>query len=232
MLNALLHEIHRLRKLIRDAKTEIDKAPKLLKAHQTKLANLQKAATDGKDELKKRKAHQMELESRLKAAGQTLAKHEKQFNDLNSPKEFAAKQADIDSTKALIAQIEAEILTCMTDIEERTAKLPALDAAAAKGVVDFASFEKEAAEKLARLKVEADAAMKKLALEDAKIPLPFKAQYERLVKAHGADGLAPVENNSCSACRINLTQQQMGDIMKERISSCQNCGKVLYRPHG
>ena len=40
MLNSLLHEIHRLRKLIRDAQAEIDRAPKLLKAHQTKLANL------------------------------------------------------------------------------------------------------------------------------------------------------------------------------------------------
>ncbi|WP_020474115.1 zinc ribbon domain-containing protein [Zavarzinella formosa] len=230
MLNALLHEIHRLRKLIRDAKAEIDKAPKLLKAHQTKLANLQKAASDAKDELKKRKAHQMELESRLKAAGQTLAKHEKQFNELSSPKEFAAKQADIDSTKTVIAQLETEILEAITDIEERTAKIPTLDAAAAKGVTDFATFEKEAAEKLARLKVEAADATKKLAEKDAQIPPAFKVQYERLVKAHGADGLAPVENNSCSACRINLTQQQMGDIQKERISSCQNCGKVLYRP--
>ena len=230
MLNSLLHEIHRLRKLIRDAQAEIDRAPKLLKAHQTKLANLQKAAADGKDELKKRKAHQMELESRLKAAGQTLAKHEKQYNELSSPKEFTAKQADIDSVKALIAGLEAEILTAMTDIEERTAKIPLLDAAAAKGVVDFAAFEKESSEKLVRLKTEAADATKKLAVQDAQIPPAFKAQYERLVKAHGADGLAPVENSSCSACRINLTQQQLGDITKERISSCQNCGKVLYRP--
>lgn len=229
MLNALLHEIHRLRKLIRDAKAEIERTPKVLKAHQTKVANLQKAAADSKDDLKKRKAHQLELESRLKAAGQSLAKHEKQYNELSSPKEFAAKQADIDSTKALISQLESEILEAMTDIEERTAKIPEFDAAVVKAAAELSTFEKDSVEKVARLKVESEDAIKKLAIEDAKIPPPFKAQYERLVKAHGADGLAPVENNSCSACRITLNQQQMGDILSERITTCQNCGKVLYR---
>ena len=52
MINALLKDIHRLRKLIRDANAEVEKAPKVHKAHQTKVAALQKAVADAKDELK------------------------------------------------------------------------------------------------------------------------------------------------------------------------------------
>ena len=228
MINALLHDIHRLRKLIRDAHGEIEKAPKVHKAHQTKVAGLQKAAGDAKDELKKRKAHLMELESRLKAAGQTLQKHKDQYDKLSSPKEFAAKEADMHSTKLVIAKIEEEIFAAITDIEERTAKLPDVEAAAAAGAKTFAAYEAEAGERVARLKAEAAAAAKQLAAQDAKLPPHAKVQYERLMKTYGADGLAAVVNATCTHCRIGLTQQQMGDLSNENFACCKNCGRAQY----
>lgn len=229
MLNALLSEIHRLRLFIRDATAEVERAPKVHKAHQTKIANLQKAATDAKDDLKKRKAHQLELESRLKAANQTLAKHEKQFNELTTQKEFSAKQADIDSTKLLIVSIEEEILVSMSEIEGLTAKIPALEAAVVKGQEDFATFEVESAERITRLKGDIATSTKKLVGLDAKIPAPSKAIYDRLIKSHGADGLAKVETTSCTHCRITLTQQQTSELQKDVFCCCNNCGRALYR---
>ncbi len=228
MINALLHEIHRLRKSVRDATGEIEKAPKVHKAHQTKVAALQKAAADAKDALKKLKAHQMELESRLKAAGTTLQKHEKQLDGFTDAKVIAAKGADIHSTKLVIGKVEDEILTTITDIEERTAKMPEFDAAAAKGVAAFAAYETESSERIARLKAEAAAATKLLAEQDAKLPAHAKVQYERLVKTYGADGLAAVENGNCTHCRIGLTQQQMGDLSNENFACCKNCGRAQY----
>lgn len=228
MINALLKDIHRLRKLVRDANAEVEKAPKVHKAHQTKVANLQKAVADAKDELKKRKAHQMELESRLKAAGQTLEKHIKQLDGFTDPKVIAAKDADIKSTKAVIAGLEDEIFAAITDIEDRTAKLPLAEAAAAKGVADFAAYEVEAKDRVARLKEEAAAATKQLAEQDAKLPAHAKVQYDRLVKTYGADGLAAVEGGNCTHCRIGLTQQQLGDLSNENFACCKNCGRAQY----
>src|SRR5262245_46416560 len=129
MLNPVLKELHRLRKLIRDAHAEIERAPKVLKAHQTRLANQEQALADRKDALKHRKADVRTGEASIKLFSQNLTKHEKQLDGLTEPRQVEAKQHDIANTKELIAKTEDDVLTAMSDVDERTAKLPELEAA-------------------------------------------------------------------------------------------------------
>ncbi|MBO0697035.1 MAG: hypothetical protein J2P46_01450 [Zavarzinella sp.] len=231
MLNPLLRELHRLRKLIRDSQAEVERAPRVLKAHQNKLAAQEKAVADAKDALKHRKADVLTGESQIKSLHQALNKHEKQLDGLTGPKEIEAKQHDIANTRGLIAKQEDDLLAAMTDVEERTAKIPELDAGLAKARADFQQYEKEAAERIGRLKEEAALATKALAAEEAKIPPAVRGQYDRLVKAHGADALAPVENQSCSHCRVGITMQMYSDLQRgTEIIFCRNCGRALYLP--
>jgi predicted nucleic acid-binding Zn-ribbon protein len=229
MLSPLLHEIHRLRKFIRDAQAEIDRAPKVHKAHQAKVAAQEKALTDAKEDLKKRKAAILTGEAQIKSLNQALKKHEKQLEELSTPRDIEAKQHDITNTKELIAKQEDEILVGMTEVDERTAKLPEFEAAVTKAKADFATYEKESAERIAGLKSEAAAATKKLAEEEAKLPDKIRGQYDRIVKAHGADALAAVENQSCSQCRVGITAQMQMELQKgTECIYCRNCGRALY----
>jgi predicted nucleic acid-binding Zn-ribbon protein len=231
MLNPVLREVHRLRKLIRDAQAEIERAPRVVKAHQNKLAAQEKAVADAKDALKHRKADVLTGESTIKSLHQSLNKHEKQLDGLSGPKEIEAKQHDIANTKALIAKQEDDLLAAMTDVEERAAKIPEFEAALAKAKADFQQYQSEAAERLARLKEEATAATKALAAEETKFPPAVRGQYDRLVKAHGADALAPVEGQSCSHCRVGITIQMYSDLQRGTdVILCRNCGRALYLP--
>lgn len=229
MLNPLLRELHRLRKLIRDAQGEIDRGPRVLKAHQTKLANQEKALADARDALKHRKADVLTGEATIKSLNQNLARHEKQLDSLTDPRQIEAKEHDIANTKQLIAKTEDDILTAMTDVDERTAKVPELEAALAKARSDFASYEKEAAERLVRLKDELTVATTALTAEEALIPPAIRGQYDRLVRAHGADAFAPVENQGCSFCRVGITQQGLADLRQgSEFICCRNCGRAQY----
>ena len=231
MLNPLLRELHRLRKLIREAQNEVERGPKVQKLQQAKLAAQERVLADAKDELKKRKAGILTGEAQIKSLNQALSKHEKQLNDLTAQRDIEAKQHEIANTKALIAKQEDEVLEAMADVDERTAKLPEIEAAAAKARADYASWEKDAVERLARLKETAAEATKSLAAEEAKIPQGIRGQYDRLVKAHGADAMAPVEGQSCSYCRVGLTAQTYSDLQHGAdIIFCRNCGRALYFP--
>jgi uncharacterized protein len=231
MLNPVLREIHRLRKLIRDAQAEIERAPRVLKAHQNKVAAQEKAVADAKDALKHRKADILTGESTIKSLHQSLNKHEKQLDGLTGPKEIEAKQHDIANTRSLIAKTEDDLLAAMTDVEERAAKVPDLEAGLAKAKADFQQYEKEAGERVLRLKDEVAAAAKALAAEETKFPPAVRGQYDRLVKAHGAEALAPVEGQSCSHCRMGITIQMYSDLQRgTEIILCRNCGRVLYLP--
>lgn len=231
MLNPLLRELHRLRKLIRDAQAEIDRGPRVLKAHQTRLAGQEKALADAKDALKHRKADVLTGESQIKSLTQALARHEKQLDTLTDPRQIEAKELDIANTKELIARQEDELLTAMTDVDDRTAKVPELEAVLAKAKADFAVYDKEAAERMVRLKAEVRAATAALAEQEKQIPAGMRGGYDRVVKAHGADALAAVEGQSCSHCRVGVTQQQLADLLRaSEFNTCRNCGRLLYLP--
>jgi uncharacterized protein len=229
MLNPLLRELHRLRKLIRDAQGEIDRGPRVLKAHQTKLATQEKAVADAKDALKHRKADVLTVESQIKSLTQSLAKHEKQLDTLTDPRQMEAKQHDIANTKAGIDKQEDELLNAMSDVDERAAKIPELEAAMTKAKAEFAVYEKEAAERMGRLKDEIKTATAALAAEESKIPAAVRGQFDRLVKAYGADAFAPVENQTCVHCRVGITQQTLADLRAgNEFICCRNCGRVQY----
>ncbi len=124
------------RKLIRDAQGEIDRAPRMMKAHQAKVASQEKAVADAKEDLKKRKAGILTGEAQIKSLNQALKKHEKQLDDLTAPRDIEAKQHDIANTKELIAKQEDELLLAMSDVDDRTAKIPEFEAALAKAKAD------------------------------------------------------------------------------------------------
>jgi predicted nucleic acid-binding Zn-ribbon protein len=229
MLNPLLRELHRLRKLIRDAQTEIDRGPRVLKAHQTKLAAHEKALADARDGLKHRKADVLTGEATIKSLTQNLARHEKQLDTLTDPRQIEAKEHDIANTKELIAKQEDDLLNAMSDVDERAARIPDLEAALVKAKGDFAAYEKEAAERIVRLKDELKVATAALAAEEAKIPPAIRGQYDRLVKAHGADAFAAVENQTCTHCRVGITTQGLADLRQgNEFICCRNCGRAQY----
>src|SRR4051794_35897347 len=103
MLSPVLREIHRLRKLIRDAQGEIDRAPRVAKLAKDKLAASEKSVVDNKEDLKKRKAGILTMEAQIKSLTQTLKKYEKQSEGLSAPRDIEAKSHEIENTKQLIA---------------------------------------------------------------------------------------------------------------------------------
>jgi uncharacterized protein len=229
MLNPLLAELHRLRKQIRDAQAEIDRGPRVIKAHQTKLAATEKTVADAKDALKHRKADVLTGEATIKSLNQTLAKYQKQLDTLTDPRQIEAKEHEITSTKALIAQAEDSLLNAMSDVDDRTSKIPEVEAALVKVKADFATYQVEAAERLVRMKEVLTAASTALAAEETKIPPGIRGQYDRLIKAHGADAFAPVENQTCLHCRVGITTQGLADLRQgNEFICCRNCGRAQY----
>jgi predicted nucleic acid-binding Zn-ribbon protein len=229
-LNEVLREVHRLRRHLSELHTEVERLPRTLKAHAAKVAKQEQTLKDAVDNLRKLKVANADRELRAKTTHQQLLKFEKQMSDMKSPKEIDGKQKEIAAAKATIAALEAEVLVGITEIEEKTAEIPALEKAVKKAKSDFANFEVESLEHKERLEGEKTLALSELKVVEAQMPADIASTYSRLVKAHGHDALAEVRERerSCGQCLNAVTVQNINELLRGRLMCCNNCGRILY----
>lgn len=225
---SLFRELHRIRKQLRALQEEIDRGPRVLKGRQQRLAAEEQAYRDAHDQLKRLKLQQKEDEGALKQTEQRLAKLQADIHSAGSKKEFDAKSAEIQFAQAQKGELEDRILLAITEIEERTAKLPEVEQQWATAQAEFATFQREAQERLERLLTEQKAAQALLTETEAHLPPAIVAQYQRLIKTHGADGLAGVSGRTCQHCRTTLTEQARNNLLGGTFMCCPNCGRGLY----
>ncbi|HLW67548.1 MAG TPA: hypothetical protein VKS79_19690 [Gemmataceae bacterium] len=224
----LIRELHRLHRHIRDLKTEIDDAPKMLKTQQGKLNRAETNLREAQDAIKHLKVEAHEKEVTLKATHQTIAKHEKQRNEAGDKKQYDALQTEITQERKNCATLEDEILTLLSQVEEQTIGLPPLEKAVQQAKSDVANFEKNSQERVARLTADLRIAQAQLIEAEKNIPGDLRTNYDRLVQAYGADALAAVKDKTCTSCYKTITVQQQRELEGGSLVVCKSCGRALY----
>jgi predicted nucleic acid-binding Zn-ribbon protein len=227
-VTATLRECHRLRKHLKNIQEEIDRGPRVLKAHQTRLAQEEQAHKDHHEAIKKLKLRQKDDEGTLKQTEARLAKLEDQLTGIVNSKEYDAKQSEIRQAREKRGALEDAILATMTELEEKTNQIPDVEKQWADAQAEFARSQEEAKERLVQLQEEQVAAREELARQEAALPPAMKPKYDYLVKNHGPDAMAAVKDKTCQGCRTVLTQQRMLDLQSGTFFQCPTCGKMLY----
>jgi predicted nucleic acid-binding Zn-ribbon protein len=224
----ILRECHRLRKHLRDLQAEIDRGPRVLKAQQQKLAAEEQAHKDAYDAIKKLKLKQKDDEGSLKTVETQLGKLQQRSVEVTTMKEMQATRSEIDQATAKKEKLEDAILSAMTEIEERTADLPNVEKRWADAQAAFAEYQKGARERMERLLEDQKLSQAELAKVEAMLPADVRGQYDRLVKAHGPDGLAAVRGRVCQHCRSSLPEQQTHELGMGKFMTCPSCFRALY----
>ena len=225
---ATLRECHRLRKHLKALQEEIDRGPRVLKAQQARLAAEERAHADHHEAVKKLKLKQRDDEGTLKQTETRLAKLEGQLQTISVPKEYKAKESEIEQAKAKRTELEDAILTTMGEVEERTAAVPEVEKKWADAKAEFAQYEKDAADRLVRMKADQVDTQAALLKAEGDIPAKNRPTYDHLVKAHGPEAFAAVRERVCQGCRSTLTQQKVLELQAGAFAQCPSCGKMIY----
>jgi predicted nucleic acid-binding Zn-ribbon protein len=227
----MMREIHALRKFARELQEQIDRAPRQFKAQQAKVASREEAVKENAEAIKKLKVALHEKEVTLKATHGQIAKYQKQqSDDVHSKKEYDALQHEIAAAKAKGDALEEEILAAMTELEERTAKAPELDAVVRKTKTDFTAWESGAKDRLAGWNRQIAETQAKLKEAETGVPEMLRTQYDRIVRAMGPEAFAAVREHYCTACRVEITDQNFNDLLMGGFRMCRSCGRILYLP--
>jgi uncharacterized protein len=224
----VFRECHRLRIHLRKLNREIELGPRVLKGKQDELEEERQAHKEHHDSITRFKLKQREDEGTLKQTDTRLAKLGEQLLGTSVQKEYEAKQHEIAHAKAKKADLEDAILTSMTEIEDRTAAIPAIEKKWADAQAAFAEFQRQAADRLEMLKKDKADSEALLAKTEEAIPEDIRARYEKFVKAHGPEAMAAVKGKSCQGCRTDMTDQKLIELRRGEFMQCPTCGKILF----
>lgn len=225
---AILKELHRLRRHLTELDEKIAFAPRQLALQQKRLQTQEDALVQAKEHLKRLALDIREKEGSVKATQTQIKKYEKQLDSAANKKEYDTLQLEITQEKAHVSKLEDEILAAMAESDEKTARLPDVEKQTQQARADYAQFEKDHQDKVARFGAEKTRAAEELKATEATLPGDVRAQYDRLVAAKGNEALSAVQGRICTACYTEITPQMFNELKREMFQICKNCGRMLY----
>ena len=172
-----------------------------------------------------------ELELEMKAREDDIAKSNIQLTQLKTNKEYQIKLNEIASIKADKSIIEEKILLSYDEAD-------AVQAEIGKEKVSVGAQEKQY---LARKKeIEDDIKLMedrvKVLESQRKQQLPgvdrvLLNRYEKVLAHKDGLGIAPINDNSCGGCHMELPPQTVNEIqLEEKLIICESCARILYWP--
>jgi len=225
---AILRELHRLHRHAEDLRTQINRGPQTVKAHQEKTTKLEELLHQAQDSIKKLKVTLHDKEVSLKAQQQVVAKHEKQLNEVTSRKEYDALRSEIENDKKACAKIEDAMLEVMEEIETRNLQIPEYEKSVKKGKEDTAKVIDDVQTRRNEFTDRLNEALKSIHEVEVSLPDDVRALYERLVAARGDSAMSSVQGRTCTACYTEITAQNHNDLLQEKLVLCKSCGRILY----
>jgi predicted nucleic acid-binding Zn-ribbon protein len=180
-----------------------------------------------------------DCQKQRRAKEQEVQTHEERLNklktrlpEIKTNKEYQAHLGEIETAKQGQTHAEDELLVLMEQAETLAQQLAQatvqLTAAEAKAKTEEAALEQERQRITGLLeKLEAESAQLEPTIDAALLK-----EYRRLHKRWKGSAIAPIQNGSCTGCRLAVPPQLIAEVRRhEKAQYCPHCGRFLYWPH-
>ncbi|MGH7390665.1 MAG: zinc ribbon domain-containing protein [Candidatus Rokuibacteriota bacterium] len=209
---------------------EAARLPRQIEALHAALAEARKTMETIKGRLDATRKDMRAREKDLDDVAVKRSKSEGRLYEVKTNTEYSAVLAEIETIKRQKAQAEEEILALMErqetlqgEIREAEQRLRTREEQARR---DEASLR----ERLAAVEKELDGVRGERASLARELPRGVLGDYERILKARGGLGIAPVTTTAiCGGCRVTIRPQAIQELRQNQVLlHCESCGRFLY----
>jgi len=225
-----LRTLHRMHRQLADLAEQLAAGPRAVAARtrQVDAAEARKAAAADDVKTARLVADQKQLQ--LKSAEAKIADLEAKLNACKTNREYQTLRDQIAADRMATKVLEDEIIEALERIDAVKPAVPAAetDITAAKKLL--ADAEAKVKAESGRLEAEVTRIRADLQAAEKDLVDDVRERYDRVVKQKGADGMSPVDGQTCGGCYQQLTGNMLSDVMLGRIITCRSCGRMLYLP--
>ena len=225
-----LRTLHRMHRQLEDLRDRLEAGPRRVAALATGVRAAEARRDASKEEVKQARLTADQKQLQLRTAEAKIADLEGKLNACKTNREYQLFRDQIAADRMATKVLEDEILEALERIDALKPAVPAAEAAIGEAQRRLAEEEArvrgeagQLEEEVARIRGDLDAAERELADD-------VREKYDRVVLHKGADGMAAVDGRSCGGCHQQITANQVSELLGGRITTCRNCGRLLYTP--
>ena len=225
----LLHRIHRQLSDLRDRK---DRGPRQIRAREGNVAKLEAELAAAQDAVKQAKVIGDRKQLDLKASETRISDWKVKLNTCNSNKEFQTMKEQIAAAEMAGSVLQDEILESMEKVDQLEVVVGEVKQRLAAGKSDLAKFRDTVAQEGETVAGDIKRLDAELLEAEKQLPAEFRGDYDRVIRAKGADGMARMDNGTCEGCGKSATLNQQNHLLLSKPVFCLTCGRLLYRTEG
>jgi predicted nucleic acid-binding Zn-ribbon protein len=225
-----LRELHRIHQQRGDLNQRLVRGPRQVAAGQANVKSLEQQVDQAKQTLTKTKMANDSRELQLKEREGKIADLQKKLNSCNSNREYQALKEQIAADEQASSVLSDEILEGYDKIETEEQVVGEITANLEKAASGLEQLQTRVNAARDNLESELARVQDNLARAEQALPIEFQYEYKRMVKAHGEDALAAVEDETCQGCFQRITPQMYDQLRCSKAIFCMTCGRLLYLP--
>lgn len=225
---AVLRELHRIHTQLGDLNARLERGPRQINAREGQVAQQQSAVSDAQATVKQTKMTSDQKQLELKSGENRIEDLKAKLNGCSSNKEYQSLLEQISAAEMANSVLADEILESLDKIdqlellvgeEEKNLEAATSELTKCRDVVTSEAGVIRA--DIERLEAELDTAERDL-------PSDIKVEYQRIIRAKGAEGMAEVENMVCQGCGFQITLNTQNELLLSKPVFCKSCGCLLY----
>ncbi|HXK33330.1 MAG TPA: C4-type zinc ribbon domain-containing protein [Dehalococcoidia bacterium] len=184
-----------------------------------------------RESLRAARSSQRDIEAEADALRAKIAPEEEKLYSgaIKNPRELSDLQDEVDQLKRHLAQVEDRNIEAMSGVEQAEAELNAAEQHLAALEAEWQAEQRALTEKINRLRAEIASYEEQRAERSSYVDDETLRRYEHIRRAHQGRGVAQLDRNLCTGCRISLPVSIVNRARSgSTIVQCPNCERILY----
>lgn len=226
--SAALKALHSLLQQLARAEAGLSEGPRRIVLAEKQIAQTEQQIEQQKQAIRDARKSADEQNLRLKSKEAEILKLQGQLNTATSNKEYDIIKGQISAATASRGEIEEQGLMALEAVDAANAALKSCEAdlQARRKALQTVRADFESSKPV--LEKEIQQLQQQIAAAEEIIPGSDRDNWKRLRGAHGANCMAVVEDEFCTACDQKAIAQDLVRIRTGTIVFCRDCGRVLY----
>jgi len=230
VISEIMRTLHRIHTQLSDLRARITAGPRQVAAHTAQVEAAETARMGVLEDVKKAKMAADQKQLQLKTAEAKIRDLDGKLNACKTNREYQTLTEQIAADRMATKVLEDEILEALERIDTVKKTVPAAESALEAARKLIGETKARVASEATHLDGEVQRLRGELEASERELPADIRDLYDRAVKQKGAEGLAPLDGESCGGCFRQITGNMYSELLVGKVIMCRSCGRLLYLP--